>query len=426
MRVLKCLVVLAALSVSACGHADTTVANIGSHSGSGGVLPTIRQGKSDFYPTWIRLVTNTWYGSGITLGPDHDIWVSTGNSITRIDYWRTMRSFPLGQAFGSNSLATGPDGNIWFTDFGGSNVGRLNPATGKVDVFHTPSGGQPLYLCAGHDGNMWFTEPDSSGNVIARITMSGVITEFSASATPAELAAGPDGDVYFGMTGAGGGVNVGRIDPSGQISYQPVGGDTFEFSTGPEGNVYFIDYHFSNNQTELSTITSGFNITRYAWPSTEGVPGPVAAGPDGNVWIGAQLNKQVVLTIFDVHSKQFLPQHPSSPGTKYSIVGDMVTGRDGNIWWTDKYQTDVYVYHSITASPDPMTFSAPGQQQTLTASETNFSGTLTAQSSNTGVVTVQNGGTKNTFTVTSVAPGDTLIRIYDGNFNNLGVHVVVQ
>ena len=414
----------AALLVSACGHNVATNATSGS-PGNGGVIPLIRQGHSDFYPTWIRLpTTGTGYGSGITLGADGTVWVANGNNLTRINYWRQMQTFALGNT-GAGDIATGPDGNIWYADFSAHAVGRLNPTTGKVDLFPTPSGGQPLYLIRGPDGNMWFTEPQSAGKFIGRITMAGVITEFAATiASPAELAAGPDGDIYFGEYGGGSGDIVGRITPAGKITERSISGigSTFTFATGPDGNVYFID------DAGFAAIMSGFQVVQYAFPSSGGLPGPVAGGPDGNVWVAGTSNdnKHVILSIFDVHSKQWLSFSPTSPSKQYKAVGEMITGRDGNLWWTDLNQTDVYVYHAITASPDPLLFSAPGQQQTLTASETNFSGTLTAVSSNPGIVTVKNGNAPNTFTATSVAPGDTFITIYDGHFNSLGVHVVVQ
>jgi len=125
---------------------------------------------------------NAPYGSGgITVGPDGRIWTTTNNSITRVDYWRTMQSFgALGQS--EPAIAAGPDGNLWFTEFSAGAIGRLNPATGKVDSFPDPSGGQPINIIAGPDGNMWFTERSSPGNIIGRISMSGVIKEFSAKA----------------------------------------------------------------------------------------------------------------------------------------------------------------------------------------------------------------------------------------------------
>jgi len=48
-------------------------------------------------------------------------------------------------------------------------------AAGTVTEFPVP-GGEPSVITAGPDGNLWFTERD--GNQIGRITTSGAISEF--------------------------------------------------------------------------------------------------------------------------------------------------------------------------------------------------------------------------------------------------------
>jgi streptogramin lyase len=412
-------ITVATLLLAGCGHGSAIGAGPGAFSGSGDIIPMLRQHSSS-HPNWVRMPDNAmiYGGGGMTVGPDGRIWTTTDSSITRVDYWRTMQAFSAsGQS--EPAIATGPDGNLWFTEFSVGAIGRLNPTTGKLDSFPDPSGGQPINLIAGPDGDMWFTERDSPGNIIGRISTLGVIKEFSATAgTPDALAAGPDGDVYFSD-----GRDVGRITPSGQITEQALAFDSASYATGPDGNVYLIDY---NGQLQLSRITTGFKIDTYAWPSGGVEPGPMCAGPDGNMWILGTLNNHDVFTLFDVNSQQFLSQSITSPIDNNFLLGGLVTGLDGNIWWTSNTTINVYVYHLISASPDPLTFTAPGQQQTMTASETNFSGTLTATSSNTSIVTVMPGGGPNSFVITSVAPGGAFIRIFDGHHNNLGVKAVVH
>jgi streptogramin lyase len=408
---------IATLLLNGCGHGSAISEGPGASSGSGGIIPMVRQHES-FHPNWIRIPNNSIiYGAGgITVGPDGRIWTTTESSITRVDYWRTMTAFSA-PGPSEPAIATGPDGNLWFAEFSAGAIGRFNPTTGKVDNFPDPSGGQPTNLIAGPDGNMWFTERDSPGNIIGRISMSGVIKEFSATvATPGELAAGPDGDVYFSDGG-----DVGRITSSGQITEQALAFDSASYATGPDGNVYLIDY---NGQLQLTRISSGFKIDTYAWPGSV-EPALMCAGPDGNMWILGTLNNHDVFTLFDVKSQQFLSQTITSPIDNNFLLGGVVTGLDGNLWWASKNTLNVYVYHLISTTPDSLTFTAPGQQQTMTASETNFSGTLTATSSNTSIVTVMPGG-PNSFVVTSVAPGGAIIRIFDGHHNNLGVKAVVQ
>ena len=64
-------------------------------------------------------------------------------------------------------IAAGPDGNVWFAELGGNNVGRITP-DGTIAEFPLPNpNSQPFAIAQGTDGVMWFTE--QSGNRIGRI-----------------------------------------------------------------------------------------------------------------------------------------------------------------------------------------------------------------------------------------------------------------
>ena len=52
----------------------------------------------------------------------------------------------------------GPDGNLWFTERGSNNIGRITTA-GVVTEFPIPTANSyPSGIAAGPDGNLWFTE----------------------------------------------------------------------------------------------------------------------------------------------------------------------------------------------------------------------------------------------------------------------------
>jgi streptogramin lyase len=94
-------------------------------------------------------------------------------------------------------IVAGPDGNLWFAEETGNNIGRITPA-GVITEFPVPtSASQPQGITAGSDGNLWFTE--SVGNNIGRITPAGVITEFAvpAAGEPIGITAGADGNLWF-------------------------------------------------------------------------------------------------------------------------------------------------------------------------------------------------------------------------------------
>jgi streptogramin lyase len=60
---------------------------------------------------------------------------------------------------GPTGIAAGPDGNLWFTEYRGSNIGRISPATGVITEYAIPAlnyGNITNGITAGSDGNMWF------------------------------------------------------------------------------------------------------------------------------------------------------------------------------------------------------------------------------------------------------------------------------
>ncbi len=154
-------------------------------------------------------------------------------------------------------IAAGPDGNLWFTEELGNQIGRITPA-GKITEFTLPTncgdstfGCQPFGITAGPDGNLWFAE--LNGNRIGRITPAGVITEFhliaicvfSVGCGPDGITAGSDGNLWFTEFD---GNAIGRITPSGSFSTfgiptaksRPEG-----ITAGPDGNVWFVEENAS-------------------------------------------------------------------------------------------------------------------------------------------------------------------------------------
>lgn len=124
-------------------------------------------------------------------------------------------------------FAAGPDGNVWFTARGleeydaqgkrvtsgySTAIGRVTP-NGEVTTFgeclHTgPQYTGPNSIAAGPDGNVWFTNHTTRSlpNIgtppaIGRITPSGQITEYRAglsyASSPDGIVAGPDGALWF-------------------------------------------------------------------------------------------------------------------------------------------------------------------------------------------------------------------------------------
>jgi streptogramin lyase len=58
-------------------------------------------------------------------------------------------------------ITTGPDGNLWFTNYGNNSIGRITTA-GQVTVFTGAGIDGPEQITAGPEGALWFTNCNNS------------------------------------------------------------------------------------------------------------------------------------------------------------------------------------------------------------------------------------------------------------------------
>jgi virginiamycin B lyase len=109
---------------------------------------------------------------GVIAGPDGAAWITDGglNAIVRVDGQSgAVRAFPLpGDRSGANlnTAVFDPSGILWFTGQAGV-YGRLDPASGEVEVFDDPEGRGPYGITATPDGDVWYAS--LAGSHIARI-----------------------------------------------------------------------------------------------------------------------------------------------------------------------------------------------------------------------------------------------------------------
>jgi virginiamycin B lyase len=112
---------------------------------------------------------------GVIVGPDGAAWVTDGglNAIVRVDpETEAVKAFPLPEGQDYANLNTGSfdkKGRLWFTGQNGM-YGRLDPATGKVDVWDAPRGRGPYGITTTPSGEIYYAS--LAGNHIARIDLS--------------------------------------------------------------------------------------------------------------------------------------------------------------------------------------------------------------------------------------------------------------
>ena len=139
----------------------------------------------------------------ITAGPDGAVWftiyASQGSgvpAIGRISAAGAISTFSIPNTsvynFGEGSIATGPDGGLWFT--GNGAIGRIT-TSGSATVFplntssfQTFSGGTGLGITAGPDGAMWFAPVGD--NALGRATVSSLTPPTISQISPNAIVAG--------------------------------------------------------------------------------------------------------------------------------------------------------------------------------------------------------------------------------------------
>ncbi|NBQ43838.1 MAG: hypothetical protein EBU23_15575, partial [Mycobacteriaceae bacterium] len=238
---------------------------------------------------------------GIALGPDGAMWFGCPiGVIGRITTAGSVSYYTVGVPGQSGTYATvehvitGPDGNIWFTQFQAGAVGVVSPATGLQKRITLRSAPGVSGLTVGGDGNVWVS--DVNKFQIYRVTPRGVATTFPLGVTQVDaVATAPSGDVWGAPFFATPDIQV--VAPGGTVSALPLGSVSASIARGPLGFMWIGDKEsgkITRVAADGASLTFSAGIT---WnPYFEGL----AAGADGNMWIAGDPNPSGNATLFRV------------------------------------------------------------------------------------------------------------------------------
>lgn len=266
--------------------------------------------------------------TSITKGPDGNLWFTenSGNNIGRIDTSGTITEYSLPTA-GSQpqGITSGPDGAMWFTEFNNGMIGRITTG-GAIREFAVPTvGAGPWGITSGPDGNLWFVEANT-GNV-GKVTTGGVFSEYTTgSFCPTNITSGPDGNLWFvDVCGRFGSVTIGgvaTVPPFSAIQGYPT-----DITNGPDGNLWMAMGSVGNQFGEAARLTPPTSLTKFRTPSS-GIPQGITAGSNGALWMTDSGNQIVESSPSGVMTTFPLPR----TGVNATAI---TSGPDSNIWFVE-------------------------------------------------------------------------------------------
>jgi virginiamycin B lyase len=153
-----------------------------------------------------------------------------------------VQAYPVPPGGRPHDVAVGADGIVWYTAQGSGHLGRLDPATGKVDLIPLGAGATPHGVIIGPDGAPWVTE--SGTNAIVRVdpqtraVRGWPLPEGRGYANLNTATFDRRGRLWFtGQNGV-----YGRLDPATgdlRVWDAPRGRGPYGIATTPGGDVYY-------------------------------------------------------------------------------------------------------------------------------------------------------------------------------------------
>lgn len=274
------------------------------------------------------------YPSSIVAGPDGALWFGTYPEFgyatpTHLGLWRVktngkMHFFAFEN--GVYDVAAGGDGRVWFTNpyQYTYNIGAITHG-GKITTYSQGTDGSPESIAPDGSGHLWFTSFGGNLDMIEVDTSGNIVNGYKAKDGMADkVAHGPKGAIWFNAIANP--VVVGYITRKGVQRDAPIGGPNYipgQMALGPDGRMWICD------GDALAAVDRRFNVTLYAL-SAGGTFSGVTAGPDGNMW-GAESEYGHIVR---VTTNGTMTEYP--PPTPNMLPGAVAAGPDGNIWFTEQ------------------------------------------------------------------------------------------
>jgi streptogramin lyase len=244
----------------------------------------------------------------MALGPDGNIWFAQPSYISRVNPDGTVRNFgpggPGNQQRSMWSMTAASDGALWVTKDPNELV-RVTTG-GAVTTVPVPGASRLTVdaVMSAADGNLWMTASDGATMTIIRMTTAGAGTSF----------AGPASTEYNHLLIRGFGADLWTV--AGNVA---AGGGTASHS--------LVHINLDGTFTSLFLGPDPVNA--------------IALGPDGRVWYGSEgyvgaVDAAGAVTRYPVYAERSYQRgiDPTYSDGAHPSVHGIVTGADGLIWFS--------------------------------------------------------------------------------------------
>ena len=319
--------VAAALVLGGCGHTAPIT------SGTATPPPPYKPNVSAEYP----VPTANSKPAGITKTTTA-LWFTeeAGNKIGTLSQTATITEYPVPTAHAQPlNIVLGTDGNLWFTEYGAAQIGKVSTSGAAFVECVLPSqNGQaptPYGIAAGPDGALYATDPASNG--VWRVTTGCTATFYSlatADAGPQSIAVGPNGALWFVETNVD---KIGELFPGAAAGTVPTefpvthGAGLGVIVSGADNALWFTETKSDKLGRMLTT-----GVLASETPLT-GVKSPygLVLAPDGNFYIGDQTASTIVQYLASTGAV-------SSYATKTADAGPfwLTIGPDNEVYFTEQ------------------------------------------------------------------------------------------
>ncbi|HEB89302.1 MAG TPA: hypothetical protein ENI85_07005, partial [Deltaproteobacteria bacterium] len=268
---------------------------------------------------------------------DHFAGVGGGAAIQGIPGPAAAATFPIGD------IAVGPDGTIYIPAGLASRMFRIDPDTGWIDDFSSPSIGAPAGVglpiadtrlafpslaAVGADGSV-FVVIGFGGNQIRKIGPDGIVSNHAGDG-------GPSGTCS----------EIGNGE--GELATQVTFCSIRDLALGPDGSVYFTD--LGTNTLGASTrrirrVTPDGRVDTILGEgdsSADGIPamhwtgtvGPMAVGPDGTVYFSDQFR------VYRIRREDSIVETVGGGGNPADGIGDGLLATEARLFAVQKLLVD--------------------------------------------------------------------------------------